>query len=148
LRDTDVQQPNITSHFETVRSSLAFSAKSGQSDAGSTTTASSCLPRRPPLAFCCSISISMVSFSVVSEIAIVPDSECSTPTLIVSACAKARRGIDIAAAAAALDRSVRLVSFMSIPCFVGPDPAGRGWTSLALAAALAGDRKAGSAAGA
>jgi hypothetical protein len=101
------------------------------------------------LAFCCSISISMVSFSVVSEIAIVPDSECSTPTLIVSACAKAKRGMVIAAAAAALDRSVRLVSFIvSIPCFVArirPGVVGLLW---ALAAALAGDRKAGSAAGA
>jgi hypothetical protein len=35
--------------------------------------------------FCSSISISMVSFSVVSLIAMVPDKECSTPTLMVSA---------------------------------------------------------------
>ena len=43
----------------------------------------------PPLAFCSSISISMTSFSVVSEIAIVPESECRMPTLIVSSCASA-----------------------------------------------------------
>ena len=61
----------------------AFSAKSGQSDAGSTTTASSFLPSSPPFLFCSSISIRTVSFSVVSLMAIVPDSECSTPTLIV-----------------------------------------------------------------
>ena len=64
-------------------SSRAFSANSGQLEAGSTTTASSFLPSRPPFLFWSSISISMTSFSVVSLIAIVPDSECSTPTLIV-----------------------------------------------------------------
>jgi hypothetical protein len=31
------------------------------------------------------MAISTVSFNTVSEIAIVPDSECSTPTLMVSA---------------------------------------------------------------
>ncbi len=84
LRDTEVQQPKITSTPETVMSSRAFSAKSGQSEAGSTTTASSGRPSRPPLAFCSATSISTVSLSVVSEMAIVPDSECSTPTLIGS----------------------------------------------------------------
>ena len=84
LRDTEVQQPNTAATLEPVISSRAFSANSGQSEAGSTTTASSCLPSRPPLAFCCSISISMASFSVVSLIAMVPDSECRMPTLIVS----------------------------------------------------------------
>ncbi len=74
--------PKITSVSCTVSSSRAFSANSGQSDAGSTTTASSSQPRTPPFSFCCSTSISMVSFSVVSEIAMVPDSECRTPTLI------------------------------------------------------------------
>ena len=82
MRLTLVQLPKITSTSCTVSSSRAFSANSGQSEAGSTTTASSSHPSRPPLAFCCSTSISMVSFSVVSEIAIVPDSECRTPTLI------------------------------------------------------------------
>src|SRR5690606_12980927 len=75
---------NTAATLCTSSSSRAFSANSGQSDAGSTTTASSFLPSSPPAAFCCSISISIVSLSVVSLIAIVPDSECSTPTLIVS----------------------------------------------------------------
>ncbi len=75
----------MTSTSETVKSSRAFSAKSGQSDAGSTTTASIWQPNNPPAAFCLSTSISMVSFNVVSEIAIVPESECSTPILIGSA---------------------------------------------------------------
>jgi PAB1-binding protein PBP1 len=68
------------------------------------------------LAFSCSISIGMVSFRVVCEIAMVPDSECGTPTLIVSAWANATRGSESAAAAAAPDRSVRLESFMVVPC--------------------------------
>src|SRR5215204_6599876 len=58
-------------------------------DAGSTTTASSLRPSTPPFLFCSSISISMTSFRVVSLIAIVPDRECSTPTLIGAPCAKA-----------------------------------------------------------
>ena len=84
LRDTDVQQPNTAATFCCVISSRAFSANSGQLDAGSTTTASSFLPSRPPFLFCSSISISMTSFSVVSLIAMVPESECRMPTLMVS----------------------------------------------------------------
>src|ERR1700676_4964704 len=86
--DTDVQQPKTTATLSFSRSPCAFSAKSGQSDAGSTTTASSFLPRRPPFLFCSSISMRTVSLSVVSLIAIVPDSECRTPTLMVP-CANA-----------------------------------------------------------
>ncbi|MNL65959.1 hypothetical protein D3C87_1903580 [compost metagenome] len=75
LRETEVQQPKVAATLSLVISSRAFSAKSGQFEAGSTTTASSFLPRRPPFLFCSSMSISMTSFSVVSEIAIVPESE-------------------------------------------------------------------------
>src|SRR5271154_7560256 len=89
LRDTEVQQPNTTETLSLVISSRAFSANSGQFDAGSTTTASSLRPRMPPFLFCASISIRMVSLSVVSLIAMVPDSECSTPTLIGGCCARA-----------------------------------------------------------
>ena len=85
LRDTEVQFPKITSTSCTVSNSRAFSANNGQSEAGSTTTGTSFSPRRPPFAFCCSISINMVSFNVVSEMAIVPDRECSTPTFISAA---------------------------------------------------------------
>src|SRR5262249_26088859 len=84
LRDTDVQQPNTTETLSLLISSRAFSANSGQFEAGSTTTASSFLPSKPPFLFCSSISISTASLSVVSLIAIVPESEWSTPTLIVS----------------------------------------------------------------
>ena len=89
LRDTEVQQPNTAAHLSTDSSPRAFSANSGQLEAGSTTTASSLRPSTPPLAFCCSISISMTSFSVVSLIAMVPESECRMPTLIGPVCAAA-----------------------------------------------------------
>jgi hypothetical protein len=75
LRDTEVQQPKTTETLSFSISSLAFSANSGQFEAGSTTTASSFLPSTPPFLFCSSISISITSLSVVSLIAIVPDSE-------------------------------------------------------------------------
>ncbi len=87
LRDTEVQQPNTTATLSLVISSRAFSANSGQFEAGSTTTASSFLPSTPPFLFCSSISISITSFSVVSLMAMVPESECRMPTLMVSSAA-------------------------------------------------------------
>ena len=89
LRETEVQQPKIAATFSFWINSRAFSANNGQLDAGSTTTASSFLPSTPPFLFCSSISINMVSLSVVSEIAMVPESECNTPTLMVSSAANA-----------------------------------------------------------
>ena len=84
LRDTEVQQPNTTATLSLEINSRAFSANSGQFEAGSTTTASSFLPSRPPFLFCSSISISITSFSVVSLIAMVPESEWRMPILMVS----------------------------------------------------------------
>src|SRR5258706_11273983 len=83
LRDTEVQQPNTTATLSWVSNWRAFSANSGQFDAGSTTTASSFLPSTPPLALISSIAMSVTSFSTVSLIAMVPDNECRTPTLMV-----------------------------------------------------------------
>ena len=56
--------------------------------------ASSFLPSTPPLALISSIVIRATSLSTVSEIAIVPESECRMPTLMVSAAKRgqARRG--------------------------------------------------------
>ncbi|MCY1394280.1 hypothetical protein D9M71_91960 [compost metagenome] len=85
LRDTLVQQPNTTATLSWVSSWRAFSANSGQFDAGSTTTGSSILPFTPPLALISSMVISAMSFNDVSEIAMVPDNECRIPTLMVSA---------------------------------------------------------------
>ena len=104
LRDTEVQQPNTAATLSLVSSSRAFSANSGQFEAGSTTTGSIFLPSRPPLALMSATSISIRSFRMVSLIAIVPDSECRIPILMVSsalACVRAGSdsGDDAAAAA-------------------------------------------------
>ena len=115
LRDTDVQQPKTTETLSFSISSLAFSANRGQFDAGSTTTASSFLPSTPPFLFCSSISISITSFSVVSLIAMVPDSECRMPILIVSSAAMAVVAPSASApprAAPAAPRKIRLVNDM------------------------------------
>ena len=125
LRETLVQQPNTAATLSTLSSCRAFSANSGQLDAGSTTTASSLLPSRPPFLFCSSISISMTSFSVVSLIAMVPESECRMPTLIVGAdCAPARRAMKGAATLAAASESAvrrdkRRDMVMKPLCFFG-----------------------------
>src|SRR5207237_322480 len=68
-----------------VRSWRAFSANSGQFEAGSTITGSSFFPSTPPLALISAMVISAVSLRDVSLIAIVPDSEWRMPTLMVSA---------------------------------------------------------------
>ncbi|MNR21962.1 hypothetical protein D3C85_1388940 [compost metagenome] len=84
-----------------------FSANSGQLEAGSTTTGSSCLPLTPPLALISSMVISAMSLSEVSEMAMVPDSECRMPTLMVSAACtvKGNRPLSIRALAAKADLS-------------------------------------------
>src|SRR5579871_1783656 len=92
LRDTEVQQPKTAATLSLLISSRAFSANIGQFDAGSTTTGSSFFPSNPPFLFCSSMSIRMTSFKVVSLIAIVPESECRMPTLMVS-CALAGSAI-------------------------------------------------------
>src|SRR5690349_1647978 len=124
LRDTDVQHPNTAETLFWLISSRAFSAKRGQLEAGSTTTASSFLPSRPPFLFCSSMSISMTSFSVVSLIAIVPDRECRTPTLMVScACAVPITAPETNAAEASAIRCLRVKFNIDIdplpwpPCF-------------------------------
>ena len=85
MRDTDVQQPNTAATLSCVRSWRAFSANSGQFDAGSTTTGWILRPRTPPFALISSMVIRATSFSEVSLMAIVPESECRMPTLIGSA---------------------------------------------------------------
>jgi hypothetical protein len=62
--------------------SRAFSANSGQFEAGSTTTGSSLRPSTPPASFSSSMAIRATSFSEVSLMAMVPDSECRMPTLM------------------------------------------------------------------
>src|SRR5262249_20337196 len=59
-----VQQPKTTATLSLEMSSRAFSAKSGQFEAGATTTASTFLPKRPPCLLTSSTLIRTVSFSV------------------------------------------------------------------------------------
>ena len=100
----------------------AFSANSGQFEAGSTTTASSFLPSTPPFLFCSSISISITSLSVVSLIAIVPESEWRMPILIVSSAraAVAPSASAPPASAPAARETMRLVNDMNEPRRVRP----------------------------
>src|SRR5262249_25943464 len=116
FRDTDVQQPKTTATLSCSSSWRAFSAKSGQFDAGSTTTGCSWRPSRPPFLFCWSISISTVSLSVVSLIAIVPESECRMPTLIGPACmADPVRTTAAATSTATMNGCKRLIFFPAPP---------------------------------
>ena len=65
-----------------------LSANNGQLEAGSTTTASTFLPSSPPWALRSATCISIPFFRTVSLMAIVPESECRIPILMVSsACA-------------------------------------------------------------
>ena len=106
-------------------SSRAFSAKSGQLDAGSTTTGSSFLPRTPPFALISSIVMRATSRSDVSLMAIVPESECRMPTLMVSPDGVGRR-----CAAAAGPASAAAAVFVVVrwccppPCCIRSRPAG------------------------
>ena len=118
LRDTLVQQPNTALTLSTVISSRAFSANSGQSDAGSTTTASSLCPITPPFLFWASISMSMTSFSVVSLIAMVPDSECRMPILMVAAAAACARAPDAAPTMAAANAAAPRLRLDMVGCTV------------------------------
>ena len=83
LRLAEVQQPKTTATLSLEISFLDFSAKVGQSEAPSSTIGSSFIFMTPPAALISSIAIRVASRTEVSEIAIVPLSEWSTPTLMV-----------------------------------------------------------------
>ena len=100
MRETEVQQPKVTATFSFWISSRAFSANSGQFEAGSTTTGSSLRPSRPPCALISSMVISATSLSDVSLMAIVPESECRMPTLIGPVSSALAAGAAAAAGAA------------------------------------------------
>jgi hypothetical protein len=82
LRLTEVQQPNITSTFGHGQQFARLFGEQRPVRGRVDHHRLELLAQQAALGVLLSISISMVSFSVVSEIAIVPDSECSTPTLI------------------------------------------------------------------
>src|SRR4051812_36527113 len=114
-------------------SCLVFSANRGQLDAGSTTTGSSFLPSTPPFALISSMAIRTVSFRTVSEIAIVPDRLCSTPTLMVPPdWAKAGR-VTVPARATAAVNALR-VNRLCIACALQEKGWGLGETCPPVAA--------------
>ena len=69
------------------------------------------------MAFCSSISISMTSLSVVSEIAMVPESECRMPTLMVSSWAEA---LPIAAPARHAANAIGRTVLRMMPSMIPP----------------------------
>ncbi len=83
LRLDEVQPPNTAATQSLLISFSAFSANTVGSDAPSSPTTWICLPITPPAALISSTASVMASRTVTSEIAIVPDSEFSEPTLMV-----------------------------------------------------------------
>ena len=83
LRLDEVHPPNTAATQSLLISFSAFSANTVGSDAPSSPTTWICLPITPPAALISSTARAMASRTVTSEIAIVPDSEFSEPTLMV-----------------------------------------------------------------
>ena len=81
LREAEVQQPITAAHLSLTSSFLAFSAKVGQSLAPSSWMNLILRPSTPPAALICSIASFSASTEPVSEIAIVPVTECRMPTV-------------------------------------------------------------------
>src|SRR5215831_1853631 len=81
LREAEVQQPMTDAHLSLTRSFLAFSAKVGQSLAPSSWMNLILRPSTPPAALICSIASFSASTDPVSEIAMVPVTECRMPTV-------------------------------------------------------------------
>src|SRR5205823_4632358 len=81
LREAEVQQPMTAAHLSLTRSFLAFSAKVGQSDAPSSWIYLILRPSTPPAALICSIASFSACTEPVSEIAMVPVTECRMPTV-------------------------------------------------------------------
>src|SRR5882724_511977 len=81
LREADVQQPITDAHLSLTRSFFAFSAKVGQSLAPSSWMNLILRPSTPPEALICSIASFSASTEPVSEMAMVPVTECRMPTV-------------------------------------------------------------------
>ena len=82
LRLEEVQPPNTAATQSSLISFSAFWANTAGSDAPSSPTIWICLPMTPPLTLISSTASLMASRTVTSEIAMVPDSEFSEPTLM------------------------------------------------------------------
>src|SRR6202023_1424370 len=81
LRDAEVQQPMTDATLSLTRSFLAFSAKVGQSLPPSSWMNLILRPSTPPWALICSMASFLASTDPVSEIAMVPVTECRMPTV-------------------------------------------------------------------
>src|ERR1700754_4061336 len=81
LRDADVQQPITDATLSLTRSFFAFSAKVGQSLAPSSWMNLILRPSTPPDALICSMASFSACTEPVSEMAIVPVTECRMPTV-------------------------------------------------------------------
>jgi hypothetical protein len=84
LRDTEVQQPNTAADLFLLDQLAGLFGEQRPVGGRIDDDGLELLAEQPPFLFCSSMSISMVSLSVVSEMAMVPDSECRMPTLMVS----------------------------------------------------------------
>src|SRR5262245_22963847 len=81
LRDAEVQQPITDATLSLTRSFFAFSAKVGQSLAPSSWMNLILRPSTPPCALICSMASFSACTKPVSEIAMVPVTECRMPTV-------------------------------------------------------------------
>src|ERR1700722_20140629 len=81
LLDAEVQQPITAAHLSLTKSFFAFSAKVGQSLAPSSWMNLIFRPSTPPSALICSMASFSASTEPVSEIAMVPVTECRMPTV-------------------------------------------------------------------
>ena len=81
LREAEVQQPITDAHLSLTSSFFAFSAKVGQSDAPSSWINLILRPSTPPDALICSMASFSACTDPVSEIAMVPVTECRIPTV-------------------------------------------------------------------
>jgi hypothetical protein len=90
------------------------------------------LPITPPLALISSIAISATSFSTVSLIAIVPDSECSTPTLMVSILQRLGKVFPAGLITAASDEGGNEIAFAGSPTLLSQASTGfeAAWAAL------------------
>src|SRR5579871_3178070 len=109
LREAEVQQPMTEAHLSLTSSFFAFSAKVGQSEAPSSWMNLILRPSTPPAALICSMASFSASTEPVSEIAMVPVTECRMPT-VTSVSVTARPVVltaDVAGVSAQADRGSR-----------------------------------------
>src|SRR5437764_5629483 len=136
LREAEVQQRMIAATLSLTSSSLAFSAKVGQSLAPSSWMNLILRPSTPPMALICSMASFSASIEPVSEIAMVPVAECRMPQVtsvsvtaspvvliaeVAGPAAKDGRGSMVKAGTAAIPISSFRRNADCRPCFLSSD---------------------------